>query len=196
MITAALAIVIAAPATASASPTAGPAGGGTPYPCTASGGPNADASALGWLGNGQGATACLGGSFYVPNGIDTAYGFGVYNDSPTTWANAGGYLPALVTSFTADGARVSITNFGDRVVIGGHPYVTIYSRVAVHNPGNRPVTVEPAPPSTMTTWWPKTGSAAATRGPRPGNSPRPEAGRSTSRTCGRSGTGSWRRSRS
>jgi hypothetical protein len=150
MITAALAIAIAAPGTASASPAAGSAGGGTPYPCAASGGPNADASALGWLGNGQGATACLGGSFYVPNGIDTAHGFGVYNDSPTTWANADGYLPALVTSFTADGARVSITNFGDKVVIGGHPYVAIYSRVAVHNPGSRPVTVDPQPSPGLT----------------------------------------------
>jgi hypothetical protein len=50
-----------------------------PYPCAATGGPNADAAAIGWLGNAQGATACLGGSFYVPNGINTEYGFGVYN---------------------------------------------------------------------------------------------------------------------
>src|SRR5271154_1534545 len=73
------------------------ASSGAPYPCPAGGGPNftsgVDASAIGWFGNGQGATACLGGSFYVPNGIDTTYGFGLYNDSPTTWANAGGDLP-------------------------------------------------------------------------------------------------------
>ena len=73
----------------------------------------------------------------MPNGIDTRYGFGVYNSSPTTWTNADGYLPALVTSFTSAGAKVSITNFGDRVVIGGNPYVLIYSRVAVHNPTRR-----------------------------------------------------------
>ena len=101
------------------------ASSGAPYPCPAGGGPNftsgVDASAIGWLGNGQGATACLGGSFYVPNGIDTTYGFGVYNDSPTTWTNADGYLPALVTSFTSGGARVSITNFGDRVVSAATP---------------------------------------------------------------------------
>ena len=87
--------------------------------------------------------ACLGGSFYVQNGIDTTYGFGVYNSSPTTWTNADGYLPALVTSFTSGGARVSITNFGDRVVIGGHAYVAIYSRVQVHNPTSQTVTVDP-----------------------------------------------------
>ena len=146
VLTVTLAASGAAAVSASASAGASPA---APYPCPAGGGPNftsgVDASAIGWLGNGQGATACLGGSFYVPNGIDTTYGFGVYNDSPTTWTNADGYLPALVTSFTSGGARVSITNFGDRVVIGGHPYVLIYSRVTVHNPTSQPVTVDPQP---------------------------------------------------
>ncbi|MHB1592826.1 MAG: hypothetical protein ACYCO9_00230 [Streptosporangiaceae bacterium] len=89
--------------------------------------------------------ACLGGSFFVQNGIDTTYGFGVYNNSPTTWTNADGYLPALVTRFTSAGAKVSITNFGDRVVIGGKPFVLIYSRVEVHNPTSQTVTVDPQP---------------------------------------------------
>ena len=143
-----LLVVAAALAAATAAITASPAASassGPPYPCAATGGPNADASAIGWLGNGQGATACLGGSFYVPNGINTAYGFGVYNYSRTTWTNADGYLPALVTGFTSGGASVSITNFGDRVVLGGHPYVLIYSRVAVHNPTGHSVTVDPQP---------------------------------------------------
>src|ERR1700733_8626928 len=125
------------------------ASSGAPYPCPAGGGPNftsgVDASAIGWLGNGQGATACLGGSFYVPHGIDTTYGFDVYNDSPTTWTNADGYLPALVTSFTSAGAKVSITNFGDRVVIGGNPYVLVYSRGAGTNPTSQTLTVDPQP---------------------------------------------------
>ena len=132
--------VAAASASAAPSASASP-----PYPCAATGGPNADAAAIGWLGNAQGATACLGGSFYVPNGINTEYGFGVYNYTRTTWTNSGGYLPALVTSFTDDGATVSITNFGDQVTIGGHRYVAIYSRVAVHNPTGRPVTIDPQP---------------------------------------------------
>jgi len=130
---------------ATATVTAGNAAAGSPYPCSASGGPNADASAIGWLANSQGATACLGGSFYVFNGINQSYGFGVYNDSPTTWSNADGYLPALVTSFTDSGAQVSITNFGDEVSIGGNPYVLIYSRVSVNNPTTRPVTIDPEP---------------------------------------------------
>ena len=126
---------------------------GSPYPCStsnnsqfqAASGLSVDVSAIGWLGNDQGAVACLGGSFFVQNGIDTTYGYGVYNYSPTTWTNADGYLPALVTGFADHGTHVSITNFGDRVVLGGHAYVAVYSRVAVHNPTSHPVTVDPAP---------------------------------------------------
>ncbi|HLH99301.1 MAG TPA: hypothetical protein VKV06_00840, partial [Acidimicrobiales bacterium] len=136
---------LAGTASGSARTGAAPTSEPPPYPCGATGGPNADASAIGWLGNGQGSTACLGGSFYVPNGINTTYGFGVYNYSRTTWTNADGYLPALVTRFWVHGAHVSITNFGDRVVIGGHPYVADYSRVEVHNPTAAPVTINPAP---------------------------------------------------
>ena len=125
----------------------------SPYPCStsnnsqfqAASGQSVDVSAIGWLGNDQGAVACLGGSFFVQNGIDTTYGYGVYNYSPTTWTNADGYLPALVTGFADHGTRVSITNFGDRVVLGGHAYVAVYSRVAVHNPTSHPVTVNPEP---------------------------------------------------
>jgi hypothetical protein len=130
---------------ASASVTASGAAAGLPYPCSATDGPNGDASAIGWLANSQGATACLGGSFYVFNGINQSYGFGVYNDSPTTWSNADGYLPALVTSFRDNGALVRITNFGDEVSIGGNPYVLIYSRVSVYNLTSHPVTIDPEP---------------------------------------------------
>jgi len=106
----------------------GPAGSQTVY------GTFGDASVIGWEGNSQAVVACLGGSFWVdtsgPNGgpgsastaavTGTTYGYGVYDDSPTTWTNADGYLPALVTTFHRDGATISITNFGDDVSIGGH----------------------------------------------------------------------------
>ena len=140
-------------------------GGATaaPYNCAANGpagsqtiyGTFGDASVLGWTGNSQAVVACLGGSFFVITGNGpgsgstgpvkgTAYGYGVYNDTKTTWANADGYLPALVTSFTRNGARVSITNFGDEVTIGGRRYVAIYSRVRVDNPSSRPLAINPA----------------------------------------------------
>ncbi len=129
----------------------GPAGNQTIY------GTFGDASVLGWTGNTQAVTACLGGSFFVdtsPAGAGpgsgstaavtgTTYGYGVYNDTPTTWANADGYLPALVTAFRSGGARISITNFGDEVTIGGHAYVAIYSRVAVSNPTAHALTIDP-----------------------------------------------------
>ena len=73
-----------------------------------------------------------------------AFGFGIYAGEPTKWVDAGGYLPAQVTSFTCEGVAVSITEFADRVVLGGHPYVAVYSRVAVTT-GPRAVVADPFP---------------------------------------------------
>jgi hypothetical protein len=131
----------------------GPAGSQTVY------GTFGDASVIGWAGNSQGVVACLGGSFWVDtSGADggpgsastaavtgTTYGYGIYDDSSTTWTNADGYLPALVTGFHRDGAAISITNFGDDVTIGGHAYVVIYSRVQVTNPTGQTISVDPQP---------------------------------------------------
>ncbi len=148
---------VAATATATSEPYQcvpnGPTGGQTVY------GTFGDASVIGWAGNSQGVVACLGGSFWVdtsgPNGgpgsastaavSGTTYGYGVYDDSPTTWVNADGYLPALVTTFHRDGASVAITNFGDQVSIGGHSYVIIYSRVSVTNPTGAAISLDPEP---------------------------------------------------
>jgi hypothetical protein len=135
---------------------------GAPYSCAPNGPPGSqtiygtfgDAGVIGWTGNSEAVTACLGGSFFVTTGNGpgsgstaavkgTSYGYGIYNDTKTTWTNADGYLPALVTSFSRNGARVSITNFGDEVTIGGHRYVAIYSRVAVTNPTAHAITLSP-----------------------------------------------------
>jgi hypothetical protein len=120
-----------------------------PYTCAPGGngtisGTFGDAGLIGWAGDKDGVVACLGGSFYVRDGKNTTYGYGVYDDSPTRWQDADGYLPALVTSFSRDGASISITNFGDKVSVAGHQIVAVYSRVAVHNPTSRPVTISPA----------------------------------------------------
>jgi hypothetical protein len=159
----------ATPVLAASGPSSAAAATGEPYSCAPNGpagsqtiyGTFGDASVIGWTGNSEGVTACLGGSFYVvsKNGpgsgstkpvTGTMYGYGVYNDTKTTWTNADGYLPALVTTFHRGGARVSITNFGDRVTIGGHAYVAIYSRVQVANPTGRPLTVNPEPAAGLT----------------------------------------------
>jgi hypothetical protein len=151
----AMALAAAAPAAAAPAPPYscapnGPAGSQTIY------GTFGDASVLGWTANHQAAVACLGGSFFVISAgqpgsggtapvTGTTYGYGIYDDSPTTWADADGYLPARVTTFHRNGARVTITNFGDRVTVAGHAYVAVYSRVQVANPGGRPVTLDPQP---------------------------------------------------
>src|ERR1700680_2363001 len=55
----------------------------TPYTCTFNASTDAitgaygTASAIGWAGNAQGVTTCLGGAFYVQDGINQAFGFGI-----------------------------------------------------------------------------------------------------------------------
>jgi len=129
----------------------GTAGSGpaTKYDCTfnldagAFRGFDGTASAIGWEGNHQGVVTCLGGTFYVRNGINTNFGFGIYTGTPTTWSLADGYLPAQVTTFTLSGAPVSITEFADRVVLDGDAYVAVYCRVAVRNPTDRLIVANP-----------------------------------------------------
>ena len=110
------------------------------------------ASAIGWLGDHNSVITCLGGTFLIqdgPQGYFVNYGFGLYAGQQTTWNDADGYLPAQVTSFDADGAAVAITEFADRILVGGHPYVAVYSRVQVTNPTAHPVTVDPQPSSSL-----------------------------------------------
>jgi hypothetical protein len=143
-------------------PAAGAPVSGTPPPTTASGpaskydcaltvrpaadaftGADGTASEIGWEENQQGVVTCLGGVFYIQDGIYKNYGFGIYDGAPTTWADADGYLPAQITSFYRGGARISITEFADRVVLGGDAFVAVYSRVAVTNPTDHIVVADP-----------------------------------------------------
>jgi len=108
-------------------------------------GAHGSASAIGWAGNAQGVVTCLGGSFYVHDGINKAYGFGIYAGSPVKWVNAEGYLPAQITSFQRNGANVDITEFADQVVIDGDSFVVAYARVAVANRTSRSLVADPEP---------------------------------------------------
>jgi hypothetical protein len=127
------------------------AGPAPPYDCTfnfntdAYTGADGTASEIGWAGNHQGVVTCLGGTFFVQDGINQNFGFGLYSGAPTTWADADGYLPAQVTTFQSSGATVSITEFADRVLLGGNAYVLVYSRVAVHNGTALSVRANPDP---------------------------------------------------
>jgi hypothetical protein len=91
--------------------------------------------------------ACLGGSFYVQDGLNTTYGYGIYNNARTTWTNVDGYLPALVSAFHRSGVDISITNFADELAFGSDAYVAVYSRVAIHNPTGHTAHVDPEPSS-------------------------------------------------
>jgi hypothetical protein len=106
-------------------------------------GTHGTASAIGWAGNHQGVTTCLGGSFYVQDGISKTFGFGIYSGSPTTWVDADGYLPAQITTFHDAGALVAITEFADQVVLGGNAYVAVYCRVTVTNGTSHSVSADP-----------------------------------------------------
>ena len=136
---------------ASAAPVASQSGPASGYDCTlistpaavAFTGADGTASEIGWEGNHQGVVTCLGGTFLVQDGVYKDYGFGIYNGSPTTWVDAGGYLPAQITSFGYLGARVSITEFADKLVLAGDAYVAVYSRVAVSNPTDHEITANP-----------------------------------------------------
>lgn len=148
-----VAALAVAATTAALTAVAAPAGAAPPAPaqpygCGITGngtiaGTFGDAGLIGWQADKDGVVACMGGSFYVRDGKDLTLGYGVYNNAPTTWTLADGYLPASVTRFARAGARVTITNFGDRVSVGGHPYVVVYSRVSVTNPTGSAVTLDP-----------------------------------------------------
>jgi hypothetical protein len=107
------------------------------------------ASAIGWEGNYRGVVTCLGGTFYVQDGINKNFGFGIYNGEETAWSDADGYLPAQITSFDRSGAIVSITEFADRLTIGGNAYVAVYSQVAIANTTDRTIEAEPEPSTGM-----------------------------------------------
>ena len=148
----------AAPAAGTSPPTPG-SGPASKYDCALSirpadadfTGADGTASEIGWEGNHQGVVTCLGGVFYIQDilfkndaiGFGTNYGFGIYDGGPTTWTDADGYLPAQITSFSRDGAKVSITEFCDKVVLGGDAFVAVYSRVAVTNPTDHVVEANP-----------------------------------------------------
>jgi hypothetical protein len=110
-------------------------------------GADGTASEIGWEGNHQGVVTCLGGTFFVQDGMYRNFGFGVYDGAPTTWTDAEGYLPAQVTRFQTHSATVAITEFADQLVIAGDSYVAVYSRVAVRNSTDHSIKVNPQPSS-------------------------------------------------
>jgi hypothetical protein len=147
-----LSLELPAAASAGAATSPVPPGPGPAYPCSfnvdtdAFTGADGTASAIGWLADHNSVVTCLGGTFLVqdgPGGLFQNEGFGIYQGQRVTWSDAGGYLPAQVTTFHDQGATVSITEFADRIVVGEDPFVAVYSRVHVANPTGHTVTADP-----------------------------------------------------
>jgi hypothetical protein len=149
------------PPVSAAAPGGAPAAGAGPQPAyrcafnvdtDAFTGADGTASAIGWLGDHNSVITCLGGTFVIQDGPDGLFqddGFGLYDGQRTTWSDADGYLPAQVTTFASGGATVSITEFADRIVVGGAPFVAVYSRVRVVNPTSHAVTANPLPSGSL-----------------------------------------------
>ncbi|HEV8559703.1 MAG TPA: RICIN domain-containing protein [Actinophytocola sp.] len=121
-------------------------------------------SAIGWQGNFYPAFSYLSGSYFA-RGVPTTftaggtsfcgamYSFGVFTfglaagQAPPAqsiqWTQDSGYLPALRTSFTRNNVAISITNFANRAVINGTPFVLAHTRITVTNNGTATATVPP-----------------------------------------------------
>ena len=109
-----------------------------------------DSAAIGWEGDWYAAMAHRDGSFDIQARDNLTARFGIYNDpSSMQWFNAGGFYPALVTQFERDNSTVKITNFGDRITVGGRDFVAVYSRVSVYNHGSVARTLDPAPSANL-----------------------------------------------
>ncbi len=117
-------------------------------------------TAIGWDGNSWPVFEYLSGSFFArgvtttfsQNGTNycgamytfSAYDFGGAPAAQSVqWTEASGYLPAMTTTRTSGSVAISITDFADKVTIGGNPFLLVYVRVAVTNNGSAAVSVPP-----------------------------------------------------
>ena len=117
-------------------------------------------TALGWDGNYWPVYEYLSGSFFargVPTTYDSGgttlcgamYSFSIYHYNgnrsaqSVSWTMGSGYLPAMTTAFSSGGLDISLTDFADKVTVGGNPFLAVYTRVSVTNDNSSAVTVDP-----------------------------------------------------
>jgi hypothetical protein len=131
-----------------------------PVPTDPNGQGFANDTVIGWDGNSWPVYEYLSGSFFA-RGVTTtfsqngtsycgamytfsAYDFGGAPGAQSVqWTEASGYLPAMTTTRTVGSVTISITDFADKVTIGGNPFLLVYVRVAVTNNGTAAVSVPP-----------------------------------------------------
>jgi hypothetical protein len=124
----------------------------------------ANQTVIGWESNIYAPFAYLSGSYFARGVPDqykqggttycgSMYSFGIYNyglssgQAPAAgsvqWSEAGGYLPAMITSFTRNGLHVSITDFASKQTIAGSPAELVYTRITETNNGSSAVSAPP-----------------------------------------------------
>ena len=64
---------------------------------------------------------------------------------PPTGPTPTGTCPRRSRTFQHDGTSVTITEFADRLVVGGHAFVAVYSRVAIENRTAHTIAADPQP---------------------------------------------------
>ena len=117
----------------------------------------ANQTVIGWESNIYAPFAYLSGSYFARGVPDqykqggttycgSMYSFAIYNyglssgQAPAAgsvqWSEAGGYLPAMITSFTRNGLHVSITDFASKQTIAGSPAELVYTRITETNNGS------------------------------------------------------------
>jgi Ricin-type beta-trefoil lectin domain len=120
----------------------------------------ANQTTIGWDGNYWPVFEYLSGSFFARGVVNTytqngtsycgaMYSFSAYDyggapgPQSVQWTQDAGYLPAMTTTRTVGAVTISITDFADKVTMGGNPFMLVYARVAVRNNGSSAVTVPP-----------------------------------------------------
>ena len=84
--------------------------------------------------------AFIDGSYLLRDRGNKIITFGI-KDIPgrIKWSNAEGFLPCLVSEFEKDGVEYRISNFSDKLTIGGNDFDIAYSRLTVKNGTGSPV---------------------------------------------------------
>lgn len=95
--------------------------------------------ALGWEGDQDAPIVYVDGSFKLRGNGDMVISF--YDrylpDGSVNWYCKEDYLPCWVSEFEADGFRWSISDFCDKLTLGGNDFVVMYTRVILENISGR-----------------------------------------------------------
>lgn len=95
--------------------------------------------ALGWEGDKDAPIVYVDGSYKLRGNGDKVIAFydRYLEDGAVNWYCSEGYLPCWISEFSADDFNWSISNFCDKITVGGNDFVIMYTRVVLENTGKR-----------------------------------------------------------